>query len=200
MNTDAARDKMTGKKHITPPLDSSILKTLRAGDEVLLSGTIYTARDAAHKRLVEELRRFKKMPVDLRGQILYYTGPAPEKPGSVIGPAGPTTSMRMDAYTPVLLEKTGLKGMIGKGGRGKQVIDALKKNKAVYFVAVGGAAALLSKCIKKSEVILYHDLGTEAIRRLEVQEFPVIVMNDIYGGDLGALGIQRYKKHTARQT
>ena len=178
---------------ITTPLTDKVIKSLKAGDKVLISGVVYTARDAAHKRLVSAIKDKEKLPFNLKGQIIYFTGPTPEPPGKVIGSAGPTTSSRMDAFSPILIKK-GLKGMIGKGPRGKEVVDAIKKNKSVYFAAVGGAAALLSKSIKKSDIIAYEDLGTEAIRRLEVEDFPVIVINDIYGNDLYIEGIKRYGK------
>jgi len=164
-----------------------------------LSGVVYTARDQAHKRLVEELERAGKenrkpdLPFFLEGQVIYYAGPAPSRPGMVIGPAGPTTSCRMDPYTPILLEK-GLKGTIGKGSRGKDIIEAMKKYKAVYFVAVGGAAVLLSKKIKRAEIVAYEDLGPEAIYRLEVEDFPLIVANDVFGNDLFAEGTKKYRK------
>ena len=179
-------------KKITTPLTDEILKDLKAGDNVLISGIIYTGRDAAHKRLVELVEKGEELPFDINGQIIYYVGPTPPKPGQVIGSAGPTTSYRMDKYAPILIEK-GLKGMIGKGTRGKNVIDAMVKYKAVYFAAIGGAGALIAKCIKKAEVIAYEDLGPEAIRKLEVENFPVIVVNDIYGNDLYELGRKKYE-------
>jgi fumarate hydratase subunit beta len=168
---------------ITPPLTDDIVEKLRAGDDVYLSGVIYTARDAAHRCMIEALEKGQPLPFDVRGQVIYYVGPTPPKPGQVIGSAGPTTSMRLDRYTPALLA-AGLKGIIGKGGRGPAVRQALQEHKAVYFIAVGGAGALLSRHIKKAEVIAYEDLGTEAIRRLEVEDFPAIVCDDIYGNDL----------------
>lgn len=168
-----------------------MVEELRIGDQVYISGVLYTARDAAHKRLVELLDAGKPLPVDLKGQIIYYVGPSPAKPGQVIGSAGPTTSYRMDAYAPRLLE-IGLKGMIGKGSRNQEVKDAIVRHKGVYFAAVGGAAALISKCIKKAEVIAYPDLGPEAIRRLEVENLPVIVVNDAHGGDLYEEGVKKY--------
>jgi len=180
----------------TPISDEDVLK-LRAGDRVLLSGVIYTGRDAAHKRLIELLRAGKELPVNLNGQVIYYVGPTPAKPGQVIGSAGPTTSGRMDAYTPALIER-GLKGMIGKGLRNQAVIDAMKKHKAVYFGATGGAAALLAKRITACEVVAYEDLGPEAIRRLEVVEFPVIVVNDAHGGDLYREGVKSYERISGR--
>jgi len=178
---------------INTPLTDEAIDKLYAGDKVLLSGVIYTGRDAAHKRLFELLQAGKELPVDLRGQVIYYVGPAPAKPGQVIGSAGPTTSGRMDAYAPTLLEY-GLKGMIGKGIRNQAVLDAIKKFKAVYFGATGGAAALLAKRIKKAEVVAYEELGPEAIYRLEVEDFPVIVINDAHGGDLYAEGIKTYAR------
>lgn len=170
-------------KRITTPLTDETIADLRAGDEVEISGVVYTARDAAHRRLVEALEQGRPLPIDLRGQVVYYVGPTPPRPGRVIGAAGPTTAMRMDMYTEALLA-AGLKGMIGKGGRGVQVREALKKYRAAYFGAIGGAAGLLARYIQKAEVVAYEDLGTEAIRRLEVREFPLVVVNDIYGNDL----------------
>ena len=168
---------------INLPLTKEIAKTLKAGDLIKLSGVIYTARDAAHKRLIERLEANEPLPFDLKDSIIYYVGPTPEKPGAVIGSAGPTTSYRMDAYTPTLLD-LGLRGMIGKGPRNSLVIDAMKRNDAVYFAAVGGAAALLALHIKEAEVIAFDDLGTEAIRRLIVEDFPVIVATDCHGNSL----------------
>ena len=170
-------------KKISTPLTNETIANLNTGDEVEISGAIYTARDAAHKRMLEALQQGQPLPIDVKGQIIYYAGPTPPKPGQVIGSAGPTTAMRMDVYTEPLLA-AGLKGMIGKGGRGPQVRDALKRHRAVYLGAVGGAAALLARHIDKAEVVAYEDLGTEAVRRLEVRDFPVIVVNDIYGNDL----------------
>ena len=167
---------------LTTPLKDEDIAKLKSGDTVKITGTIYTLRDAGHARLVKLLDEGKELPVDLIGQIMYYVGPTPAKPGEVIGSAGPTTSYRMDAYAPRLLD-IGLKGMIGKGGRGQNVKDSIIKNKAVYFAAVGGAAALIAKSIKKAEIIAYEDLGAEALRKLEVVDFPAIVINDIYGGD-----------------
>lgn len=179
-------------KRITTPLTPDIIKTLRAGDRVLLSGKMYTARDAAHKRLVELLDKGEKLPFEITGQVIYYVGPTPPKPGYVIGSAGPTTSYRMDAYTPKLLS-AGLKGMIGKGMRSKEVKRAIKKYKAVYFAAVGGLGALLSKRIKSARVIAYEDLGPEAIREIEVEDFPAVVINDCYGNDLYVKGVKKYE-------
>ncbi|MFR8990119.1 MAG: Fe-S-containing hydro-lyase [Fusobacterium sp.] len=169
--------------HITTPLKEEDITKLKAGDTVKITGVIYTARDAAHARLVKLLDEGKELPIDVKGQVIYYVGPTPAKPGRPIGSAGPTTSYRMDAYAPRLI-KEGLKGMIGKGARSKEVKDAIKSEKAVYFAAVGGAAALIAKSIKKAEIITYEDLGAEALRRMEVVDFPAIVINDIYGGDL----------------
>jgi fumarate hydratase subunit beta len=185
---------MAEKRRITAPIDNEVVESLRSGDEVLINGTILTGRDAAHKRLVEAIEKTGESPVDLNGQIIYYVGPAPAKPGYVIGSAGPTTSVRMDAYSPYLMEKAGLKGMIGKGNRGNDVIEAMKKYKGVYMVAIGGAAALISKSIKKAEILLYEDLGPEAIRKLEVEDFPAVVINDSYGGDLSRDGIEKYRR------
>ena len=165
------------EKYINTPIDDKIVSELKAGDYVYLTGTVYTARDAAHKRLYEALQRGEDIPLELQNNIIYYLGPSPAREGQVIGSAGPTTSSRMDKYTPLLLEK-GLKGMIGKGKRSDGVIESMHKNHAVYFAAIGGAGALLSKCIKKSEVIAYEDLGTEAIRKLEVENLPIIVVID----------------------
>jgi len=178
---------------IETPLTDEIVERLRAGDRVLISGVIYTARDAAHKRMVEALQRGEPPPFDLKGQIIYYVGPTPPKPGQVIGSAGPTTAIRMDKYVEPLLQ-LGLKGMIGKGYRSPQVKELLVKYKAVYFAAVGGVAVLLARAIKSSEVIAYEDLGTEAIRRLVVEDFPVIVANDIYGGDIFEEGRRRFAR------
>ena len=165
------------EKYINTPIDDKIVSELKAGDYVYLTGTVYTARDAAHKRLYEALQRGEDIPLELQNNIIYYLGPSPAREGQVIGSAGPTTSSRMDKYTPLLLVK-GLKGMIGKGKRSDEVIESMHKNHAVYFAAIGGAGALLSKCIKKSEVIAYEDLGTEAIRKLEVENLPIIVVID----------------------
>ena len=179
------------EKHITTPLTAEKTRELRAGDSVLISGVIYTGRDAAHKRLVELINEGKELPVDLRNQIIYYVGPAPAMPGQAIGSAGPTTSYRMDAYAPALLD-LGLKGMIGKGKRSKEVVESMIKNEAVYFGAIGGAGALLSKCIKKAEVVCYEDLGAEAIRRLEVENLPATVIIDSLGNNLYQLGREQY--------
>ena len=160
---------MSEKKIITAPFSEETVKELKAGDFVYISGTIYTARDAAHKRLYEAMEQGESIPIDLKENVIYYLGPSPARPGNVIGSAGPTTSSRMDKYTPLML-KSGLKGMIGKGKRSKEVIDAVIENQAVYMAAIGGAGALLSKCIKEAEVVAYDDLGTEAIRKLQVED------------------------------
>ena len=175
------------------PLKEQDIVRLKAGDRVLLTGVLYTARDAAHKRLVEALERGDKLPIDLKGQVLYYVGPSPAPPGKVVGSAGPTSAYRMDRYTPRLLQE-GLKGMIGKGPRSEKVKEALKQHKAVYLAATGGAAALLSRRILKAEVVAYADLGPEAIRKLEVKDFPALVINDIRGGDLYQEGREKYRR------
>ncbi len=184
---------MEEMKKLTTPLTSADVETLKVGDKVSLTGVIYTGRDAAHKRLVELLDAGKELPFNPEGQIIYYVGPAPAKPGSPIGSAGPTTSYRMDAYAPRLIE-VGLKGMIGKGSRNKEVVDAMMSHKAVYFAAVGGAAALIAKRIKSKELVAYEDLGAEAIFRLEVEDFPVIVANDVSGEDLYKKCVEAYKR------
>jgi fumarate hydratase subunit beta len=175
------------------PLSDADVEKLQIGDKVLLNGVIYTGRDAAHKRLIDLLSAGKPLPMDIRGQVIYYVGPAPAKPGQVIGSAGPTTSGRMDAYSPKLIA-IGLKGMIGKGMRKKEVLEAMKKYKAVYFAATGGAGALLAKKIKKAQVVAYEDLGPEAISRLEVEDFPLIVVNDTRGNDLYEEGAKKYAR------
>jgi fumarate hydratase subunit beta len=180
-------------KKIALPLTDGTLDELRAGDDVLLTGVMYVARDTAHRRIVEALEQGKELPFDVRGQTVYYMGPSPAKPGQVIGAAGPTTSGRMDVYAPRLIAE-GLKGMIGKGMRSKPVKDAMKKHRAVYFAAIGGAGALISKSIKKSEVVAYGELGAEAVLRIEVADFPAIVVNDIYGGDLYEEGKAKYRR------
>jgi len=176
---------------ITTPLDTEILCNLKTGDKVLISGTVYTARDAAHKRMIEMLGRGEELPFDIKGQIIYYVGPTPPKPGKIIGSAGPTTSTRMDAYTPELLA-LGLKGMIGKGLRSQAVKDAISKYKGVYFSGVGGAAAIISKSIVSAQVIAFEDLGPEAIRELVVKDFPAVVVNDCYGRDLYIEGKKQF--------
>ncbi len=180
-------------KNITTPLAEDIVMDLEAGDNVLITGVIYSARDAAHKKLVDLLEKGEELPLDLQGQIIYYVGPAPAKPGQVIGSAGPTTSGRMDPYTPALLEK-GAKGLIGKGSRSQKVKDALREHKAVYFASVGGAAALTAKTIKKADLVAYEELGAEAIRRLEVEDFPATVVNDAHGNDLYVDGAEKYAR------
>ncbi len=179
-------------KKVMLPLTDEVLKDLKAGDNLLLTGVIYVARDAAHKRMVEALDRGKPLPFDIKGATVYYMGPSPARPGRVIGSAGPTTSGRMDAYAPHLMAE-GLKGMIGKGLRSSAVKDAMVKHKAVYLGAIGGAGAIISRSIKKSEVVAYEELGAEALRRLEVADFPVTVVNDIYGGDLYEEGKAKYQ-------
>lgn len=168
--------------HLHTPLRVEDVERLRAGDRVLITGDLITARDAAHKRLVETLQRGEPLPVDLEGQIVYYTGPSPARPGEVIGAAGPTTAIRMDAYAEELM-RHGMRGMIGKGYRGPKCIEAIQRHRCVYFAAVGGLGALLSQRIKAVELLAYEELGTEAIRRLEVEEFPVVVVNDVHGRD-----------------
>lgn len=180
-------------KHITTPLTADTVKNLRAGDVVRITGPVYTARDAAHKRMTEALAAGKPLPFDITGQVVYYVGPSPTKPGEVVGSAGPTTSGRMDKYTPTLIEK-GMRGMIGKGSRSTEVIEACVKYGAVYFVAVGGAAAVISQSIKGEEMIAYEDLGPEAIRRYEVEDFPAIVCIDAEGNDFYKVGIAKYRK------
>jgi len=182
---------MSKEIRLTTPLSTQDVEKLNIGDKVLLSGVLYTARDAAHKRLFDLIADAKELPIDIQGQVIYYVGPTPAKPGKPIGSAGPTTSYRMDSFAPKLIE-LGLKGMIGKGNRSQAVIDAMKQYKAVYFGATGGAGALIAKRIKKAEIVAYPDLGPEAIRRLEVEDFPVTVVNDTKGNDLYVEGIKRY--------
>jgi len=184
---------MSNKIELTTPLSDEDVEKLNIGDKVYLNGTIYTGRDAAHKRLVDLVKEGKELPFDVKGQVIYYVGPAPAKPGKPIGSAGPTTSYRMDAYAPTLME-LGMKGMIGKGNRAPEVIEAMKKYKAVYLGATGGAGALIAKSIKKAEIIAYEDLGPEAIRKLEVENFPVVVVNDTKGNDLYVEGAKKYSK------
>lgn len=181
-------------RHIRVPLTDETAGSLRTGDYAYLTGVIYTARDAAHKRMYEALEQGKELPFDMRNNVIYYMGPSPAREGRPIGSAGPTTASRMDKYAPALLD-LGLKGMIGKGKRNQAVKDAVVRNGAVYFAAVGGAGALLSRSIISSEVIAYDDLGTEAIRKLEVKDFPVIVVMDSVGNDLYATAIQAYSKN-----
>lgn len=180
-------------RHMQAPITKKDARTLKAGDYVYLSGVIYTARDAAHKRMDEALSEGKSLPVQIENQIIYYMGPSPAREGRPIGSAGPTTASRMDKYAPRLLD-LGLGAMIGKGKRSREVLDAIVRNESVYFAAVGGAGALLSKCIKKSEVVAYDDLGTEAIRRLEVENFPVIVVADSFGNNLYETAIKEYRR------
>lgn len=176
---------------ITTPLTRDAARKLKAGDSCLISGVIYTARDAAHKRLCELVAQGKPLPLDIKDSTIYFVGPTPAKPGQAIGSAGPTTSYRMDAYSPILIEQ-GQTGMIGKGKRGPEVIDAMKKHGAVYFGAIGGCGALLSQCIKEAEIIAYEDLGAEAIRRLVVEDFPVVVIIDSEGNNLYETGKADY--------
>ena len=180
-------------RKITVPLSAEDAKSLKSGDYVYLSGVIYTARDAAHKRMYEALQAGEPLPFDIKGNTIYYMGPSPAREGRPIGSAGPTTASRMDKYTPTLLD-LGLRGMIGKGKRTKEVADAVVRNGAVYFAAVGGAGALLSQRIKKAEVIAYEDLGTEAIRRLKIENFPVVVVIDSEGNNLYETAIEQYRK------
>lgn len=179
------------KKTLKTPLTADDLKDLKAGDDVYITGYIYTARDAAHERLVNLLDEGKELPFDVEGAIIYYVGPAPAKPGHALGSAGPTTSYRMDSYTPQLLD-AGLKGMIGKGKRDQEVKDSIVKNGATYFAAIGGAAALIAQSVKSAEIVAYEDLGAEAIRKLYVEDFPVTVINDSQGNDLYQQGREEY--------
>lgn len=180
-------------KKIQAPISNEDANSLRAGDYVYITGTIYTARDAAHKRMYEALEKNRQLPIEMANNIIYYMGPSPAREGRPIGSAGPTTASRMDKYAPKLLD-LGLKGMIGKGKRSQAVRDAIVRNGSVYFAAIGGAGAILSKCIKKSEVIAYDDLGTEAIRKLYVEDFPVIVVIDSEGNNLYETAIEKYKE------
>ncbi|MBS6007383.1 MAG: Fe-S-containing hydro-lyase [Clostridium baratii] len=180
-------------KRVVTPLNDLEISELKCGDSIFLTGTIYTARDAAHKRLIELIEKGEGLPFDLKGETIYYVGPTPPKPGMVIGSAGPTTSYRMDDYAPKLLD-LGLKGMIGKGLRNEEVIESIKRNKAIYFGAIGGAAALIGKSIVKSEVIAYEDLGSEAIRKLEVKDLPLVVVIDSLGNNLYEIGKENYLK------
>jgi len=183
--------------NVNSPIEPELIEKLKAGDRVLISGVVFTARDAAHKRLVQAIAADDKLPFNIEGQTLYYMGPSPARPGQVIGSAGPTTSGRMDAYTPPLLE-AGLRAIIGKGSRSAEVKEAIKKHRSIYLVTFGGAGALLSKSIKKAEVIAYPDLAAEAVMRLEVEDFPAIVANDIHGGDLFTRNRAIYKKAQGR--
>jgi len=179
--------------HITTPVDDETIARLRAGDSVYITGTLFTGRDSAHKKLVDLVKEGRELPLDVKGQFIYYVGPTPARPGKVIGSAGPTTSYRMDSFAPTLHE-LGLKGTIGKGSRSQEVKDSLKKYKGVYMAAVGGAGALISQSIVEAEVIAYPELGPEAIRRVKVKDFPCIVINDMYGGDLYEDGKREYQK------
>ena len=183
---------MTEPIRLKTPLSNEDVQRLKSGDRVLISGIIYTGRDAAHKRLLDTLKAGQVLPFDLEGQIIYYVGPTPAKPGHAFGSAGPTTSYRMDAYAPALMER-GLKGMIGKGMRSEAVKEAMKKYRAVYFAATGGAGALLGKRVKRAEIVAYEDLGPEAVRRLEVEDLPAVVVNDVRGNDLYVEGENKYK-------
>jgi len=184
---------MSGIISIKTPLDAETLKGLRTGDRVHITGVLYTARDAAHERMREKIQNNEALPFDPAGQVVFYVGPTPPPPGKIIGSAGPTTAGRMDPFTPMLIDR-GLKGMIGKGRRSKGMRDAALKNGCVYFGAVEGTAALLSECVRSAEVIAYDDLGTEAIRRIAVENFPAIVVNDLYGGDLYEDGRKRFRR------
>ncbi len=192
-NGHGHEEYMTGTIRLRTPLSDEDVEKLKSGDRVLINGVVYTGRAAAHKRLSDLIREGRELPFDIKGQIIYYVGPTPASPGRIIGSAGPTTSYRMDAYAPSLIEK-GLKGMIGKGMRSEAVKEAIKKYKALYFAATGGAGALLARCIRKADVVAYEDLGPEAIRRLEVEDLPVIVVNDVKGNDLYIEGEQNYRK------
>ncbi|GIW17532.1 MAG: Fe-S-containing hydro-lyase [Tepidiforma sp.] len=183
---------MADSVRLTTPLTDDVIEGLTIGTHVTFSGVIYTARDAAHKRMIELMKRGEPLPIDLRGQVIYYVGPTPPRPGAVIGSAGPTTAMRLDPYTIPMLE-AGLKGIIGKGGRGPAIREAIRQHHAVYCIAVGGTGALLNRHIKSAEVVAFEDLGTEAIRRLEVEDFPAIVVNDCHGGDLLEAGKRQYR-------
>ncbi|MEN3045549.1 MAG: Fe-S-containing hydro-lyase [Candidatus Hydrothermales bacterium] len=180
-------------RKIRTPLDEETVLSIKSGDIVYISGVIYAARDAAHKRMVEEYKEKGTLPIDLKGQVIYYVGPSPEKPGQIIGSAGPTTSLRMDLYTPFMLEM-GVKATIGKGERSQEVIEAMKKFVAIYLVAVGGAGALLAKVVKRVRVISYEDLGPEAIRELEVEDFPTVCAIDAYGNNLFEEGVKKFSK------
>jgi fumarate hydratase subunit beta len=180
-------------KRITTPLTDETVTSLKAGDRVLISGYIYTARDAAHKRLVDLIDKNEQLPFDPQGQIIYFVGPAPAKPGKPIGSAGPTTSYRMNPYSPKMIA-AGLKGMIGKGEMGPEVVEQMKKHKAVYMVAIGGAAALIARSIKSAEIIAYEDLGAEAIRKLKVEDFPAIVAQDCEGDNMYIKGVEQYRR------
>src|SRR5881296_3984563 len=185
-----------GIKEVGTPLSDADVVSLRAGDRVRITGVLYTARDAAHGRLFPLIERGERLPIDVRGQVIYYTGPSPARPGDIVGAIGPTTASRMDKFTPALLG-LGLKGTIGKGYRSQAVKDALRQHRGVYFGAIGGAGAVLSQFVKKLSIVAYEDLGTEAIRRLEVEGFPAIVINDCHGGDLYQDGVKAYAREGA---
>jgi len=189
----SVRTAADGIKEVLPPLSDGDVESLKAGDRVRISGVLYTARDAAHGRLWPLIEKGERLPIDVKGQIIYYTGPSPARPGDVVGSIGPTTGGRMDKFTPALL-KLGLKGTMGKGARSPAVKDAFRQYKGVYFGAIGGAGAMLSRFVKKVTIVAYEDLGTEAIRRLEVEDFPAIVVNDCHGGDLYEEGMTRYAR------
>jgi len=182
----------TGPVHLETPLTKKDIEELRTGDVVRLYGVIYTSRDAAHARKAEAIENEDPLPFDPEGQVVYFTGPAPARPGHVLGPAGPTTASRMDPYSPLLIER-GLRGMIGKGSRSEAVREAMREHGCVYFGAIEGTAALLARCVKEAEIVAYEDLGAEAIRRLVVEDFPVVVVNDLYGGDLYEEGRKRWR-------
>lgn len=179
--------------YLNPPFSREDIEPLRTGDSVRLSGVIFTARDAAHARFKEAIERGEPLPFDPDGQVVYFTGPAPARPGHPIGPAGPTTASRMDPYSPLLIER-GLRGMVGKGKRSEAVIEAMQEQGCVYFGAVEGTAALLAQCVKEVELVAYEDLGAEAVRRLVIEDFPVVVVNDLYGGDLYREGRERWRR------
>lgn len=185
---------MSEIKKLTTPLTEEAIKGLNAGDSVLLSGVIYTARDKAHKRLCDALQAGEPLPVDLENQLIYYVGPAPAKPGQAIGSCGPTTSSRMDSYAPTLMREAGLKGMLGKGPRSKDVVETMKEQTAVYLAAIGGTGVSISHAVKKAEVVAYEDLGTCAIRRLEVEDLPCIVAIDADGNNLYEIGVEIYRR------
>ncbi len=180
-------------KHITTPLTDQVVADLKAGDKVFISGVIYSARDQAHKRLVDMMAKGEKLPIEIEGQVIYFMGPAPAKPGKAIGSAGPTTSYRMDAYSPTLVA-AGLKGMIGKGARSQEVVESMKKHCAVYFASIGGAGALIAQSIKEAEVVAFDDLGAEAVRRLVVEDFPCTVAQDCHGDNLYEIGVKEYSR------
>ncbi len=182
---------------LTAPFSTGDIEPLKTGDVVRLSGVLYTARDAAHARMAAAIEGGEPLPFDPEGQVVYFTGPAPARPGHALGPAGPTTASRMDSYSPLLIER-GLKGMVGKGSRSGIVREAMRESGCVYFGAIEGTAALLARCVKEAEVIAYEDLGTEAVRRLLVEEFPVVVVNDLYGGDLYVEGRERWRREIGR--